>query len=171
MRPRRQIKGASYRRRRQRARLAQQAIIILAGAGIIGGLVGAVSTLGPAAANPAASSASDCSVVDGDTLGCQGERIRLLGIDAPELPGHCRAGRSCAPGDPYASTKSLQRGLTGEIRIRRFGQDRYGRTLALVETAKGDLSCWQLRHGQAVYKPRWDDDLRVARSCPSALAR
>ena len=31
-----------------------------------------------------------CTVVDGDPLRCGSERVRLLGIDAPELPGHCR---------------------------------------------------------------------------------
>lgn len=30
--------------------------------------------------------------IDGDTLRCGRERIRLLGTDAPELPGHCQRG-------------------------------------------------------------------------------
>lgn len=40
------------------------------------------------------------TVVDGDTLRCGSTRIRLSSIDAPELPGHCRPGRECTPGDP-----------------------------------------------------------------------
>jgi endonuclease YncB( thermonuclease family) len=49
------------------------------------------------------------AVVDGDTLRCGDRRVRLYGIDAPELPGHCRPGRACTPGNPYASTDNLRR--------------------------------------------------------------
>ena len=45
----------------------------------------------------------DASVTDGDTLRCGALRIRLASIDAPEMPGHCRRGRTCVEGDPYAS--------------------------------------------------------------------
>lgn len=45
--------------------------------------------------------------IDGETLRCGKERIRLLGIDAPETPGHCRRGRKCVEGDPYASKAAL----------------------------------------------------------------
>jgi micrococcal nuclease len=111
-----------------------------------------------------------CTVVDGDTLRCSGERVRLLGIDAPEMPGHCREGRDCAEGDPYASTASLQKAMTGELHIERVGQDHYGRTLAMVAGDRGDLSCWQLRKGRATYKANWDDGGRVAQECPAAAA-
>ena len=29
----------------------------------------------------------------------------------------------------------------------------------------GDLSCWQLARGEAIYKPRWDNGGRVAKAC------
>lgn len=110
-----------------------------------------------------------CRVVDGDTLRCDGERIRLLGIDAPELPGHCRVGRDCVAGDPYRSSDSLQAALDqGPVAIERVGYDRYGRTLALVRAGRSDLSCWQLVHHQAIYKPIWDNDARLARICRAA---
>ncbi|MCU6455495.1 thermonuclease family protein [Sphingomonas sp. A2-49] len=109
---------------------------------------------------------SGCTVTDGDTIRCDGERIRLLGIDAPELPGHCREGRACAGGNPYAARQSLADAMVGTIRIFRAGQDRFGRTLATLSSDKGDLSCWQLQHGQAAYKARWDNAKRVARTCP-----
>ncbi|MEN3746086.1 thermonuclease family protein [Sphingomonas sp. HF-S3] len=110
-----------------------------------------------------------CRVVDGDTLNCEGERIRLLAIDAPEKAGTCRPGRKCAPGDPVASAASLQAAMRGTLTIERLGQDRYGRTLALVRSSRGDLSCWQLSRRQAVYRKDWDDANRVARLCPDAL--
>jgi len=106
-----------------------------------------------------------CRVVDGDTLRCGRERIRLLGIDAPEMPGHCRPGRRCAPGDPFASKASLAVALTGRLRVERFGADRYGRTLALVTGARGDLSCWQLSRRQARYRPDWDDRGALSARC------
>lgn len=74
-----------------------------------------------------------CIAVDGDTLRCGSERIRLNGIDAPELPGHCRKGRSCAPGDPLASQRALANRIAGQrLIIRRWGTDHYGRTIASV---------------------------------------
>ena len=107
-----------------------------------------------------------CTVTDGDTLRCGTERVRLLGIDAPELPGHCRRGRHCAAGDPQASRASLQRALAmGPIVITRVARDRYGRTLATVSAGSVDLSCWQLRQHQAVYRADWDNGGRVAAIC------
>lgn len=98
-----------------------------------------------------------CRAVDGDTIRGGVERVRLLAIDAPELPGHCRRGRTCAPGDPWASRMTLAQGLRlGPIRLTRTGQDRYGRTLARVTAGGVDLSCRQLQLGQALAKPRWD---------------
>lgn len=109
---------------------------------------------------------SSCLAVDGDTLRCGRERVRLLGIDAPEMPGHCQRGRQCPPGDPHQSTASLRAALgRGSLTITRVGEDRYGRTLALVRAGSTDLSCWQLRKGQAIYKPRWDNGGRLARLC------
>lgn len=145
------------------------AIITLTGAAIVGAVVGVAPAL-KGSAPPAAYSdtITGCRVTDGDTIRCGDERIRLLGIDAPELPGHCRTGRDCAPGDPVASTDNLRDAMTGELHIERVGEDRYGRTLALVAGAKGDLSCWQLQHGQAVYKPKWDNGSRVSSMCPSS---
>jgi micrococcal nuclease len=54
--------------------------------------------------------------------------------------------------------------------IERVGVDGYGRTVAMLRTDRGNLSCWQLEHKQAINKANWDNGLRVARTCPrSAL--
>lgn len=144
---------------------------LLAMIGVLAMAVAPISAgAAPAPREPAYdSAATNCRVVDGDTLHCDGGRIRLLGIDAPELPGHCVQGRDCAPGDPYESSRSLgdAMGDGASLRIAIVGTDRYGRTLAMVKGAKGDLSCWQLEHGQAIYKPRWDNGRLVASACPN----
>lgn len=108
--------------------------------------------------------------LDGDTIRCANlERpVRLLGIDAPELPGHCRMGRTCAPGNPYASTRELAAALRGQpVTLRPVGFDRYGRTLAQVYARGLELSCHQLARGRAVYVARWDQGRRVAMACPA----
>jgi endonuclease YncB( thermonuclease family) len=105
--------GLPYYRRKRRIKRATTIVAALIGAGAVGGTAGFTWHLleRDAARNDAAIVYAEplygCSVTDGDTIRCGDERIRLLGIDAPELPGHCRSGRNCAPGDPYASTSSL----------------------------------------------------------------
>lgn len=112
--------------------------------------------------------AAPCTATDGDTLRCGEERVRLLGIDAPETAGHCREGRICVPGDPIAATRSLRNAIEGQpLAIRRIGKDRYGRTLALVSAGGVDLSCHQLAGGHAVYVEKWDNRRAVARTCPA----
>ena len=136
---------------------------------LLAGAVAGVALVKVPAAGPivgAVGAPASCRVVDGDTLRCGSERVRLLGIDAPEMSGHCRQGRVCAVGDPYASADSLRSALVGPLSFDVVGLDRYGRTLATVRGDLGDLSCWQLAHGQAVYKPRWDNGGRVATICP-----
>lgn len=109
-----------------------------------------------------------CAVTDGDTIHCGDEKIRLLGIDAPETRG-CRPGRRCAPGDGQASTRSLEQAMNGgALTIIRLGTDDYGRTLALVAAGGRDLSCHQLKAGQAIYREDWDNGRAVAGRCPQA---
>ena len=94
---------------------------------------------------------SSVRVTDGDTFRCDGRRVRLYGIDAPELPGHCRKGRACTPGDPYASTDNLAALLqSGPVSCRQVDVDRYGRSVALCSAGRRNLSCAQLAGGFAV---------------------
>lgn len=86
------------------------------------------------------------TVHDGDSIRCGAERIRLLNIDAPELPGSPRcepaqrrrlAGSRnpswCDDTRGKASRDALRAFLaTGPVRIERHGHDAYGRTLARV---------------------------------------
>lgn len=95
-------------------------------------------------------------VIDGDTFRCDGRRIRLQGIDAPELAGHCRPGRRCTPGDGIASSESLSRLVAWKaVQCEPINVDRYGRTVARCTAAAKDLSCAQLEAGQAVRRYGW----------------
>lgn len=90
------------------------------------------------------------TVTDGDSIRCGGVRVRLLGIDAPEMPGSCRPGRQCVQGNPYAARDHLVSLTRTTVQCTPEGQDRYGRTLARC-TANGiDLSCAMIRSGHAV---------------------
>lgn len=92
--------------------------------------------------------------VDGDTLRCRGVGlVRLIGIDAPELPGHCRAGRVCTPGDGRAARAGLAGMIRkGAVRCAPEGRDRYGRVLARCTVAGQDLSCAMVSKGLAVVR-------------------
>ena len=111
-----------------------------------------------------------CTATDGDTLNCGGERVRLLGIDAPELHG-CRQGRQCVEGDGQAAKLALAGLIEGAaLGIGRVGQDNYGRTLAVVYADGANLSCALVSAGHAAYRAEWDNGRAAAQDCP-AVAR
>lgn len=91
------------------------------------------------------------SVTDGDTFRCDGIRVRMYGIDAPELEGHCRPGRQCVEGDPIASARNLERLVAGHaVACNAVDVDRYGRTVGHCYAGGVDLSCAQVKDGFAV---------------------
>ena len=104
-------------------------------------------------------------VIDGDTLRCGRERVRLLGIDAPEI-GRCPRRRVCASGDGQQSKRSMAAAIRlGPVRYQPVTIDRYGRQVAVVWAGRFNLSCWQLQRRQAIYKPNWDNGRLIARAC------
>lgn len=90
----------------------------------------------------AAASVCIASVYDGDTLRlCDGERVRIANIDAPEMRGssRCERGRQgrgrgwCNFPLAEQSRDELRAFIAGgSVRIHRQGTDRYGRTLARI---------------------------------------
>lgn len=94
-------------------------------------------------------------VHDGDTFTlCGGEKIRLVDIDAPELPGSpsCRAGRSgwCDFTLGYRSRDALSAFLaSGPVVIQRRGTDPYGRTLAHVTVNGKSAGAYLISRGLA----------------------
>jgi endonuclease YncB( thermonuclease family) len=90
---------------------------------------------------------------DGDGIRCneQGRSMRLYAIDAPEMPGSCKPGRQCTPGDPYASRDHLAGLAAGRaVTCRQLDTDRYGRKVVQCFAGKLDLSCAMVRDGFAI---------------------
>ena len=104
--------------------------------------------------------------VDGDSLRCSGQGlVRLLGIDAPELPGHCGPGRVWTPGDGFAAKRALGGLIAGRVvTCESRSRDNYGRLLArCAVTPAGDLSCAMVARGYAVeryVRLRWCERVR-----------
>jgi hypothetical protein len=85
-----------------------------------------------------------------DTLRLGPQRVRLFGIDAPEIAQVCRAGGSeyrCG----VEATKALK-ALIGEetVRCRRRDRDRYGRIVAVCWVGEVELGRAMVRAGWAV---------------------
>lgn len=109
----------------------------------------------PAAAMPVCGNGkrTNC-VVDGDTVWISGEKIRLLEIDTPEM-GQPKCNRPAPLAG--AARDRLAQLLTGDIRMDRSGQDRYGRTLANLNVGGRDVGDVLLQEGLArAYHPGQD---------------
>lgn len=108
---------------------------------------------------PGPSSSSEVAgrarAVDGDTLEIAGQKVRLFGIDAPELDQLCdRGGRRWACGE--ASRKALaeivgRQRLACEVR----DLDRYGRGVAVCTAGDEDVAALMVRQGMALAYRRY----------------
>lgn len=85
-------------------------------------------------------------VLDGDTIIVQGEHIRLLGINAPEMKGKCREESVRAL---RARSRLMELLKASTIDIDRNGFDRYRRTLASVSADGNPVGDVLMREGLA----------------------
>lgn len=90
--------------------------------------------------------------IDGDTLEIAGVRVRLQGIDAPELSAPACHRADGSPWDCAAwARETLARLLRGRtVRCTPQRSDRYGRLIARCEAGGQDLGAAMLRAGAAV---------------------
>jgi micrococcal nuclease len=104
-------------------------------------------------------------IIDGDTLVCADKRVRLYGIDAPEI-GHCHHRSACVPGDGHAAKRELAHITRGQtITCIIESHDLYGRALGNCRSARGNIACAMLDARQALYVRRWDYRFHVERAC------
>ncbi|MDO5091548.1 MAG: thermonuclease family protein [Cardiobacteriaceae bacterium] len=93
----------------------------------------------------------NAKVLDGDTIQatCAGQRLtlRLVGIDAPEM-GQAPYGEE--------ARAALARRLPPHFHADIHGNDRYGRSLAVLHDAQGDINEWLLHQGVAIVYRRRD---------------
>lgn len=95
-------------------------------------------------------------VVDGDTLICAGEPVRLVAINAREKNGTCRPGSPCTRATGKAATAELRRLTAGRrVTCQPVDTDRYGRTVARCRVAEADLSCSLVHTGHAAEWPQF----------------
>lgn len=84
--------------------------------------------------------------VDGDTIRVDGERVRIMGLDAPEMHGLC-------PAEVAAARRAKDRMaelVSGGVTLRPHGRDRFRRLLAVVEDSRGrDVADVMIREGLA----------------------
>lgn len=108
-------------------------------------------------------------VIDGDTVSINQERIRLDGIDAPELKGKCANEKRLAKAAHYRLAELLDgsrlvvqrtptRPRQGEFGMeQRYKTDKYGRTLAPLIADGSDVGEIILREGLArKWTKKWD---------------
>lgn len=105
-------------------------------------------------------------VADGDSLSvafADGRRgdVRLQGIDAPE---------AAQPGGREAAAHLRRLALGEPVELHLTGRDPYGRDVAVVFGAGGDLALAQLRAGHAWYNARYADEQEPAARASYAAA-
>jgi len=88
---------------------------------------------------------------DGDSLTVQGDRVRLLGIDAPELDQLCWTAAGAEwPCGRAARAELVERLANGPVECQPEGKDKYGRTLARCVVSGADLGAHMVGHGLAL---------------------
>ena len=104
------------------------------------------------------------TVVDGDSLQVGGKRIRLDGIDAPELAQTCRNADGRAwPCGRAARARLAELTSGGDVSCTDKGRDRYGRTIATCSAGDfRDLGEALVREGYAINYDRYTSRYRAA---------
>lgn len=107
-------------------------------------------------------------VIDGDTLVVDGRKVRLYGIDAPELDQTCGGAMGTWPCGQAA--RDALAGLAGRAVIDCAVQDtdRYGRAVAVCLRDQTDLGAELVRRGSAAAYRRYSDRYAPAEAAARA---
>ncbi|MEN3146006.1 thermonuclease family protein [Neorhizobium sp. IRAMC:178] len=103
-------------------------------------------------------------VIDGDTLAAGGERLRLQGMDAPELDQTCEDDR----GRPWACGVEARRLLIrlvagGEVECLGRERDKYHRLLVRCHSGATSINGTLVRQGLAIASGRYTQEQVAAR--------
>ncbi len=139
----------------RRARDIGTAVAILAFTALI------VARIGDAGGETIAGAAR---AADGDTLTLDGHRIRLAGMDTPEMMQVCKRDGADWRCGVAARSRLAELLRAGPVTCRTQGTDKYDRWLARCETGAGDLGARMVREGLAVAYGDYEDEERFARA-------
>lgn len=90
-------------------------------------------------------------VIDGDTIRWNGERVRLLGFDTPEVfSPQCRAEKRNGEAAKAALSRLVHSSFSAEMQISPR-RDRHGRILAALRLDGQDVAEWMIAAGLAVH--------------------
>ena len=108
-------------------------------------------------------------IADGDTLQIGRERIRLFGIDAPELHQSCNDDRGVRYACGEVARAELQRHVgDAPIMCVPVDRDQYGRAVARCYAGTEDLNRWMVANGWAVAYREFSRDYTPAENAARA---
>lgn len=117
---------------------------------------------GPVAAQAAPEISGEAFALDGDTISVGKHRIRLFGIDAPELRQRCREkfwpqfSVECGR-DALTALDGILKAGNRRVTCRAVDRDDYGRIVAVCRAGKTDLAEAMAENGQALAYTRYRD--------------
>lgn len=102
--------------------------------------------------------------IDGDTLDVGGERIRLYGMDAPEMEQFCLSLKKMEPCGKIALSHLMK--LTNDVSLQCVvkGKDRYNRLVAQCFTDDFDVSAEMVRRGYAFAYGAYENEEKEAKA-------
>jgi endonuclease YncB( thermonuclease family) len=110
-------------------------------------------------------------VIDGDTLVIEGERIRLFGIDAPELGQTCEWPNKTIQCGQIAKTAMMDLVAGAKVICLEKDTDRYGRTVAVCFVDGFDIGRNMVHTGWAVTYRKYSTDYVNAESTAKKAKR
>lgn len=133
----------------------------------------ACSSVDPVAGSDARSGrvVGKAAVIDGDTLEVGGRRVRLHGIDAPELRQRCGSGAARWPCGRQAAQALAARIGARRVECRWREIDRWGRPVGRCRAGDTDLSAWMVEQGWALAFRRYASTYVVEEARARAAGR
>ena len=137
---------------------------------MLAALAGAVALALVAMLTPPTLISGRAEVVDGDTLRIADRRIRLLGLDAPELSQSCTDATGAAWDCGREARSFVVNLVSGQtVSCRSLRRDSYGRSLAKCDSGGSDLGAQIVAAGWAVPEDGYFDEANTARTAKRGI--